>query len=91
VPSLRPTLDAFLDDLALGVVNVVHAYGPERVVIGGGVMNSADLVLPGLNARVGRMAWTVPRGRVAVVSAALGNRAAALGAAFHPSLETASV
>ena len=83
----RPTLDAFLDDLALGVVNVVHAYGPERVVIGGGVMNSADLILPGLEARVHRRAWTVPRGRVAVAAAALGNRAAALGAAFHPSLE----
>ena len=85
--AYRPTLDAFLDDLALGVVNVVHAYGPERVVVGGGVMNSVDLVLPGLRARVSRMAWTVPRGRVAVVAAALGNRAAALGAAFHPSLD----
>jgi glucokinase len=83
----RPTLDAFLDDLALGVVNVVHAYGPERVVLGGGVMNSADLVLPGLTGRVHARAWTVPRRRVGVAAAALGNRAAALGAAFHPALE----
>jgi glucokinase len=82
----RVTLDAYLDDLALGVVNVVHAYGPDRVVLGGGVMNSADLVLPGLRNRVHDRAWTVPRGRVALSAAALGNRAAALGAAFHPSL-----
>jgi glucokinase len=83
----QPALDAFLDDLALGIVNVVHAYGTDRVVVGGGVMNSADLVLPGLTARVHRRAWTVPRGRVGVTAAALGNRAAALGAAFHPSLD----
>lgn len=84
--AYRPTLDAYLDDLALGVVNVVHAYGPACVVLGGGVMTSADLLLPGLTDRVHARAWTVPRRRVEVVAAALGNRAAALGAAFHPSL-----
>ncbi len=82
----RSTLDAYLDDLALGVVNVIHAYGPERVVLGGGVMNSADLILPGLTERVHARAWTVPRRRVEIAAAALGNRAAALGAAFHPSI-----
>lgn len=82
----RVTLDAYLDDLALGVVNIIHAYGPDRVVLGGGVMNSADLILPGLSDRVLARAWTVPRGRVDLVAAALGDRAAALGAAFHPDL-----
>jgi glucokinase len=83
----RATLDAYLDDLAIAVVNVIHAYGPERVVLGGGVMHSADLVLPGLTERVHARAWTVPRCRVGLAAAALGNRAAALGAAFHPSLD----
>ncbi len=83
----QATLDAYLDDLAIGVVNVIHAYGPERVVLGGGVMTRADQILPGLTARVHARAWTVPRRRVALVAAALGNRAAALGAAFHPSLD----
>ena len=68
-------------------MNVVHAYGPDRVVLGGGVMSSADLILPGLSERVRERAWTVPRGRVDLVPASLGNRAAALGAAFHPSLD----
>src|SRR5690606_22514288 len=83
----RATLDAYLDDLALAVVNVIHAYGPERVVLGGGVMHSADLLLPGLTERVHARAWTVPRRRVGLAAAALGNRAAALGAAFHPTLD----
>ncbi len=88
--AYQATLDAYLDDLALGVVNIIHAYGPDRVVIGGGVMGSADLILPGLRERVDPRAWTVPRGRVKVVAAGLGNRAAALGAAFHPSLDANS-
>jgi glucokinase len=83
----QETLDAYLDDLAIGVTNVIHAYGPERVVLGGGVMESAPLLLPALRTRVHRRAWTVPRGRVALEASALGYRAAALGAAFHPSLE----
>ncbi|MEM9996454.1 MAG: ROK family protein [Bacteroidota bacterium] len=83
----QATLDAYLDDLAIGVVNVVHAYGPDRVVLGGGVMHSADLLLPGLTARVHDRAWTVPRRSVALAGAAHPDRAAALGAAFHPSLD----
>jgi glucokinase len=83
----QATLDDYLDDLALGVVNVVHAYGPECVVLGGGVMGSADLILPGLTARVHDRAWTVPRRRVALLGAELGDHAAAAGAAFHPSLD----
>ncbi|MEM6783683.1 MAG: ROK family protein [Bacteroidota bacterium] len=83
----QATLDAYLDDLAIGVVNVVHAYGPDRVVLGGGVMHSADLLLPGLTARVHDRAWTVPRRRIALAAAAYPDRAAALGAAFHPSLD----
>ncbi|MFA4839037.1 MAG: ROK family protein [Candidatus Neomarinimicrobiota bacterium] len=82
-----PTLRAFQRDLALGIVNIVHAYGPETVVIGGGVMNSADIILPEVVEMVHAMAWTFPRKNVKIKAAALGNRAAALGVAFHPLLE----
>ncbi len=74
----------FIDNLALGVVNVVHAYGPDVVVVGGGVMKSADVILPPLVERVHRMAWTYPRGSVRIGSARLHERAAALGVAFFP-------
>jgi glucokinase len=83
----QPTLDAFLKDLALGIVNLVHAYGPETVVLGGGVMNSADMILPGLIEMVHGMAWTHPRRSVEIKAAVLGNRAAAIGMAFHPLLK----
>ena len=82
------TLREFQRDLALGIVNLVHAYGPETVVLGGGVMNSADVILPELIEMVHEMTWTYPRKSVKIKAAALKNRAAAIGMAFHPSLDT---
>jgi glucokinase len=78
------SFEEFIDNLALGVVNVIHAYGPDVVVLGGGVLQSADVILPPLAEQVKRMAWTFPRGSVRIQPAELGNRAAALGAAFFP-------
>lgn len=78
------TFMEFIDDLALGVVNVVHAYGPDVVVLGGGVLKSAEIILPPLVERVHRMAWTFPRGSVRILSALLHERAAAQGVAFFP-------
>ena len=64
---------------ASGAVSLVHAYDPDVVVVGGGVMREAGVVLPFLRAHVDRHAWT-PWGRVDVREAALGERAALLGA-----------
>jgi glucokinase len=82
--SYEASFTEFIDNLALGVVNVVHAYGPDVVVLGGGVMRSADVILPPLIERVHRMAWTYPRGSVEIRAAQLDNRAAAQGVAFFP-------
>jgi glucokinase len=40
--------DSIISDFAVGIVNVIHAYGPDVVVLGGGVMQSADVILPPL-------------------------------------------
>ena len=72
--------------MAIGIVNVIHAYGPDVIVLGGGVMNSSDYILPGLIELVHEMAWTFPRRTVKIYPSLLGNKAAALGAAFHPGL-----
>lgn len=85
-PAYLPTFRSMISDLAIGIVNVIHAYGPDVVILGGGVMKSADVILQPLTAEVHRMAWTVPRKKVAIRPAMLGNMAAALGVAFHPTL-----
>ena len=59
---------------AVGVVGLVHAYGPELVVLGGGVMQNAAAILPELRAYVHRHAW-MPSGAVRIEAATLGNHA----------------
>jgi glucokinase len=81
------TLRSFQNDLAIGVVNVIHAYGPDRVVIGGGVMRSSEYILPYLVENVHEMAWTFPRKKVIITAAKLANKGAAMGVAFHPLLD----
>jgi glucokinase len=58
---------------------MVHAYDPEIIVMGGGVMQSADFIVPVIQSHVQNYAWT-PWGQVEVRRAALGNHAALLGA-----------
>ncbi|HXX00230.1 MAG TPA: ROK family protein [Candidatus Acidoferrales bacterium] len=64
---------------ATGAVGLIHAYDPERIVIGGGVMRSATVILPYIQAYVNKHAWT-PWGKVQVVAAQLGNDAGLYGA-----------
>ena len=64
---------------AAGAVAMVHAWDPELLVVGGGVMRRAAEVLPAIAARVARHAWT-PWGKVRVEEAALGAQAALVGA-----------
>jgi glucokinase len=64
---------------ATGAVGLIHAYDPERLVIGGGVMRSAAVILPYVQTYVNEHAWT-PWGKVQVVAAQLGNDAGLFGA-----------
>lgn len=73
--------DRFAAYLGAGVVTMIHAYDPELVVLGGGMIGGAECFLPAVQAYVERHAWTLPRGRVPVVPAALGDAAALIGVA----------
>lgn len=71
--------DRCLTVWAATAVGLVHAYDPELIVIGGGVMKSADVIIPYLESYVHKYAWT-PWGKVQVCAAELGNNAVLMGA-----------
>lgn len=56
-------------------VNLIHAYDPEIVILGGGIMASGEIVLPAIREHVNRYAHT-PWGKVRVVASELGDHAA---------------
>jgi len=59
-------------------VAAIHAFDPELLLYGGGVMKSAEIILPAIEEYVARYAWT-PWGKVRIGAAQLGNDAALFG------------
>ena len=78
--ALRVREDCF-DAWAAGIVNLVHAYDPELIIIGGGVMNNREQMLKGLTNRVHQHAWT-PWGKVQIKSSQLMEVAGIIGAVY---------
>lgn len=75
----REVRDRCLRIWASAAVGLVHAFDPEVVILGGGVMKSSDVIVPYVQDYVRKHAWT-PWGKVQVRAAALGNNAGLLGA-----------
>lgn len=67
-----------IDVWAAGIVNYIHAYDPEIVILGGGVMQSGDIIIPRLQKRIDDLAWQ-PSGKVRLVASELADNAAILG------------
>jgi len=60
--------------------NLVQAYDPEILILGGGVMASRDVIIPPIQQRLNQNAWA-SWGQVAVVPGSLSDSAALLGVA----------
>jgi len=67
--------------LGLGIVNLIHLFNPARFVIGGGMSNNLDLLLPGIFARIDNYAMS-PYRNLSIVKAGLGDNAGLIGAAL---------
>ena len=72
--------EAAADDIALGLVAVIHVLSPQRVVIGGGVANAFDVLAPLIKSRVDARLMLPFRG-VEIERSMLGDDAGLIGAA----------
>ena len=61
-----------------GIVNLIHAYDPEKVIMGGGIMKSMDDILPGIEKIVEKHSW-IPPGSLPIVVAGKKETAGILG------------
>lgn len=68
-----------MDVWAAAIITYIHAYDPEVVILGGGIMRSSQTIIPYLKKRVDDLAWC-PSGKVGLVVSQLGDNAALLGA-----------
>lgn len=78
----QDVLGRFAHWIALGVANLVNILDPSVVVIGGGLVDAADLLLPEVRARFADLVMAADqRPEVPILPAALGGTAGAIGAA----------
>lgn len=70
------------DFLGIGLANVVTMFGPDRIIVGGGIAEAGDLVLGPITAAVKRRVTLVPTDRIEIVPAFFGRFAGAVGAAL---------
>ncbi len=66
--------------LGLGLVNLVHVFNPDGIVIGGGVSHMGDLILEPARDVVRQRCFPLSQEGLSIVAGALGDRAGALGA-----------
>jgi glucokinase len=61
-------LEKSLKAWATGVVNLIHAYDPELIIIGGGIMRQQQIILPYIRKMVDQYSW-LPPGTARIVAA----------------------
>jgi len=72
----------WLDDLALGVSNIISFTNPAVIALGGGVGQADPAMLSGpLTLKVDALTTMIPKGITRIVTAELGNDAGVIGAA----------
>ncbi len=70
------------DFLGIGLANVVTMFGPEKIVVGGGIAEAGDLVMKPIEEAVKRRVTLVPTDQIEIVTARFGRYAGAVGAAL---------
>ena len=74
-------LAGYVRHLSAAVVSYIHLHDPDAVLLGGGVMQGAEQILPPVQQFVREHTWTSPPRQIPVRAAALGDGAALVGAA----------
>jgi glucokinase len=77
----KEVLDHCLSAWAAGIINLIHAFDPEMIILSGGIMKSSSVILPVLQEKVNRFAWT-PWGKVKLAEAKFPESAALYGADY---------
>jgi glucokinase len=80
-PLAQALVTRFTGQLGAGIVSMIHTYDPDVVILGGGITHASAHFLTQVQAYVDEHAWTLPRKRVKVLLAQLGDAAALFGIA----------
>ena len=72
-----------LHHLAAAIASFINAFDPEVVIIGGGIAQAGPALFEPVRQYLDRFEWRPMDHQVPVIAAALGEKAGAIGAAYH--------
>ncbi len=76
--AVKAVVDAWIDEILIGLASLIHAFNPPCIVLGGGIMNE-DYILSEIRAKLPRHVMESSRDTI-IKKASLGNKASMLGA-----------
>jgi glucokinase len=79
----KSLLDDVMDALAYGTVNIIHAFNPSLIVLGGGIIDQHSWIIPDLQNRVRNLGISSLVQSVSFKKAAFGDEAGVIGAAYQ--------
>jgi glucokinase len=81
-PQAQQVVTEAVAYLGMGLVNMIHLFGPEKVIISGGLSNAEKLILEPVKAFVQQRSYANVAELVEITRAKLGEYAPMIGAAF---------
>lgn len=79
-PEIRSEIDKWIDEIIVGLINIIYTFNPPLIVLGGGIMNE-DYIIELIDRKIYNKLMDNYR-NVKIVRAKLGNNSAMLGAAY---------
>ena len=76
-------LDRLCDALSIGLSNLCYAFNPQCIVLGGGIMEQKEILLPKIWGHLQEHLVPIVAENTRLLAASLGNRAGLLGAYVH--------
>lgn len=80
LPAACAIIKEAAEALGIGIVNIIHIFNPERIILGGGLLQIGSLLLDPALQIVRERAMKVPYQAVSIVPAQFGDEAGLIGA-----------
>lgn len=81
MPEIRFEIDKWIDEIIIGLINIIYTFNPSLIVLGGGIMNE-DYIIDLIDRKIYNQLMDNYR-KVNIVRSKLGNDAALLGVAYQ--------
>ena len=82
-PEIRSEIDKWIDEIIVGLVNIIYIFNPSMIVLGGGIMND-DYIIELIDRKIYTRLMDNFK-NVKIVRPKLGNDAGMIGAAYEAS------